>query len=411
MRSLSSSLRVLLWTALCALLLSGGGSSVIAGAAMKAIPVIDDLTPPPPVQTSAQLHANAEGRKHQTVHHAAHHAAAGAGTYRRHGAKYCPPGAVLRVTWTAGEKGDGKIYGSTHGLGIWSVLEEDVFEYEVMWREPDCNCGVDFEAGTSYRHRDHGGNDDRGYSPHSEKNLKMGPLVAKQWMRRRWTMAGTQAVGKYVDRWVVSAALKPGQRRTAYFRYIRVAGISGGEPNIRKTIFDDGSEAFTMLPYMAGTIETECQDEITLEAASTGISSAVWTGGKVEILAGVIDATRLDDEDTPNGTCTIGAEHPFRSFAALATAPRRGVEVLHMHVRVRHPTHAEVIVWDVLEVDCKAEPRTVPMPFWVPLHVPPTTALSAVLNGTVAEVVVRYRLAGSTEEKSATLFTQRIQLR
>lgn len=181
--------------------------------------------------------------------------------------KACPARSVLRVDFSPAPEGDGRIYGNIFGSGVLLASAQDVFEYEIMWKDQKCNCGAEFEVGTQYRHRDDGPLDALGYSPHSERNANMSAVAYGVWYKRRWSLAAVE--GKYIDKFVLSAFSSPGVTVTAFFKYIRI--VRGEEK--RRVVFDSGSEPPNVTPYFPGTILNSCQHEMTLDGSQLTVVS------------------------------------------------------------------------------------------------------------------------------------------
>lgn len=151
------------------------------------------------------------------------------------------------------------MYGNIYGSGVLLATKDDFFEYEIMWKDEHCNCGAEFEVGTSYRLRDNGPRDEKGYSPHSEKNANMSAVAYNKWYKRRWSLGPVD--GKYIDKFVLSALGTPGRTVTAFFRYIRI--VRGTER--RRIIYDAESEPPNVSPYLPGSIVAKCQASVFLD--------------------------------------------------------------------------------------------------------------------------------------------------
>uniref|UniRef100_A0A7S1MJD8 Uncharacterized protein n=1 Tax=Neobodo designis TaxID=312471 RepID=A0A7S1MJD8_NEODS len=195
-----------------------------------------------------------------------------------HAATGCPQSDVLAVTFeSSATSSDGKLYGNLMAYGLLQVKPGDYFEYEYMWAEPDCNCGAEFELGSEFRLRDHAKLDARGFSPHSEKNANMSARATRRWYHRRWDLDDYPSLEKkFIDKWVFSALLRPGERRTAYFKHVRL--VRPSDPGSGKKIWEQGMPPISVSSYFPGTITTKCQPIVAVEASEV----AVWPPSMLE---------------------------------------------------------------------------------------------------------------------------------
>ena len=226
------------------------------------------------------------------------------------GVKACQEGDVLRVTFEAGDKGDGRLYANLANVGFHLVQDGDVFEYEIMWNEPDCNCGAEYEAGSTYRLRDHAPRDGQGYSPHSERNGNMSGVTYKRWYKRRWSME--PVIGRYVDKFVLSAYVTAGATRTAFLRLWRIIKVTNGAEEVRKAIFSDGGNSLIANSYFPGTVTTSCQATTIVEGVTSSVSglSRSPAAPHVLTLGGFVTATRLLEPQDDSGVGDLRA--PYR---------------------------------------------------------------------------------------------------
>lgn len=353
----------------------------------------------------------------------------------------CRPGSVLRVDFTASGDGDGRLYGNTYGTGILMVDAADIFEYEIMWNEPQSNCGVEFEIGASYRLRDDAPRDENGYSPHSERNANMTAVAYRQWYKRRWEI-GSQA-GKYIDKFVFSAFLKPGTKATAFFRYVRIVkratDMNTGQPVFepRRIVYEEGSEPPSVNVYFPGKIETSCQSEVIVNAESLDMPDSVFLG-RAFILSGVLEASRLGNSDSAfNTTRHCPALDPREYFPVAKRERFAGLLVHNIFVLVRRedascppcPVLPRVGGYEQVGLQTRSpqsassSPATagnkltllavseslnvnaaLPMPLYRVVQLPPPGALTHLLHGSVLEVVVDYSvLVGRTWINATTV--------
>jgi hypothetical protein len=250
----------LLWVAMYALALLAGGAIGAKRTSIRVNPTVAGRSSAVERQsTSSSRDPLAFTPPTGNTIHSPYYGARGAAT----GTLQCGSTDVLAVTYESSASGDGKIYGNLVSYGLLQVKPGDYFEYEYMWGEPDCNCGAEFEVGVEYRLRDHGPLDQNGYSSHSEKNANMSQRVTRKWYYRRWDVSSLS--GKYIDKWVFSALLRPGLRRIAYYRYVRL--VRPGEPDAGKKVWEGGMAPIAINTYFPGTITSKCQSLMILEGA------------------------------------------------------------------------------------------------------------------------------------------------
>jgi hypothetical protein len=350
----------------------------------------------------------------------------------------CRAGTVLRVEFSPSVSGDGRIYGSVFGTGIHLVAKQDRFEYEIMWKDPECNCSVEFETGSTYRLRDDGPLDDLGYSPHSEKNVNMSAVAYGKWYKRSWQLA-SELEGRYIDKFVFSAFATPGTTVTAFFKYIRVA--RNGE--WKKVIFDEGSDPLQVNTYFPGTIVTSCQHLTLLEAGSVHLAAPTVTSHKSDlvlipgassVLRGQITSRELTEQSTDlaaNASCPW--LHPLEELRQLRLAQmsNTNVALLRVQVVIRHAVHDDVLLmplwsftaprsaasgaphtaaavvrWGRQSADALWHP---PLPFFAVISTPPLNSMTHLLNNSVLDVVVTYELLqskNSTDGKQDPIVTK-----
>jgi hypothetical protein len=213
----------------------------------------------------------------------------------------CPATDVLAITFESSPtSSDGKLYGNLMAYGLMQVKPGDYFEYEFMWADADCNCGAEFEIGSEFRLRDHGHLDRLGFSPHSEKNSNMSARATRRWYRRRWELdAYPQLNNKFIDKWIFSAQLKPGDRRTAYFKYVRL--VRPQEPGSGKVVWEQGMPSITVSSFFPGTITTRCQPVAAIEASKVTVSPPptplTRTPGRAVMLEATLRAELLINAD------------------------------------------------------------------------------------------------------------------
>jgi hypothetical protein len=256
--------------------------------------------------------------------------------------KNCPARSVLRVDFTPAADGDGRLYGNIFGSGVLLATAQDVFEYEIMWKDARCNCGAEFEVGTQYRLRDNGPLDALGFSPHSERNGNMSKVAYGRWYKRRWSLAPVE--GKYIDKFVLSAFGTPGVTVSAYFKYIRI--VRGDEK--RRIVFDSGTEPPNVTPYFPGTIVNSCQHELTLEGSSVevvggrptlrqndekGDALYVHFGDRL-VISGMVTSRMLSDADSNEHTCQWFAP-VFEEFRWISERRDERVRITAMQVHCR----------------------------------------------------------------------------
>lgn len=253
----------------------------------------------------------------------------------------CSASSVLAVTYSAGSDGDGRMYGNLFTYGLFQVQDGDAFEYEMMWREPDCNCATEFEVGSEYRLRDHGPPDARYFVPHVEHNHNMSQAVTRKWYTRSWPL--TAITGKYIDKWVFSAALKPGQQRTAYFRKIRVRDAQG---ETRKAIWAPGTQALTINAYFPGSIASTCQEPVVADVPNWHIrqSAGVWS------MFAEVRAAPIDHQPSSalcGRSVLVDLGRLWREQAASQTV------LTSYTVRLRHRRHPDVTLWTLSNVSAR----------------------------------------------------------
>lgn len=287
--------------------------------------------------------------------------------------KACPARSVLRVDFTPSPDGDGRMYGNIFGSGVLLASAQDVFEYEIMWKDEQCNCGAEFEVGTQFRHRDNGAMDAMGYSPHSERNANMSRVAHGKWYKRQWSLGSVE--GKYIDKFVLSAYSSAGATVTAFFKYIRI--VRGDEK--RRVVFDSGSEPPNVTPYFPGTIVNSCQHELTLDGSEVAVIGGVREAddlvavkhGERITLRGIVDSRSLADlgsiratNDDATTTATnqqqcryfIPAINEFRWLAANRD-PRVRLSLLEVRCRMAVPLQ-NVVLLDIAKWN---ETRWTPM--------------------------------------------------
>lgn len=316
----------------------------------------------------------------------------------------CPAKSVLRVDFNPSADGDGRIYGNIFGSGVLLASAQDVFEYEIMWKDVDCRCGAEFEVGTQYRLRDNGPMDARGYSPHSERNANMSAVAFGKWYKRQWSMTAVE--GKYVDKFVLSALGTPGRTVTAFFKYIRV--VRGEE--VRRAVFDSGSEPPSVNTYFPGTIHASCQSEVFL----TGEELYVQGGslGPMDVLTLKHDATVAVHGfiltgslgDSKASVCGSGAFSYCRFFTHWAdelewsrVSRDHRARIQSIEIAVRLVAHPAVVLFTVMSWNSTDDFVDIAPPWHVSASfvVPNASLLTHLLNVSVLDVNAEYSLLRS----------------
>jgi hypothetical protein len=286
-------------------------------------------------------------------------------------------------------------------MGVLLVGVGDAFEYEIMWKHQHCNCGAEFEVGSTYRHRDNAPLDAYGYSPHSEKNANMSDVVYRKWYKRRWPLDDIQ--GKYIDKFVMSAFATPGTTVTAFFRYIRIS--RGNE--VRKVVFDEGSEPPSFIAYFPGSIVTSCQAQLFLEITNAN-DQVILPVGKILTIRGELRSRELSDMRESRSGVTSWM-NPLQEFHRFALQRDDSIDVFRINLRVRHSEYPSLILISIANITY-ALPCKPPLTFAIPFHVPEESPLTHLLHGGVLEWLVQYRVRGITTSTESILATSIIQL-
>ena len=307
--------------------------------------------------------------------------------------------------WTAGEKGDGRLYSNTYSTGVLGLQEGDRFEYEIMWREPDCNCSIDFEINTEFRLRDHGPVDHNGYSPHAERNHNMSSMVYGRWYHRSWDLSGL--VGKFIDKYVFSAAIAAFSKRTAFFKYIRIVDKDG---KIRRAIFDDGGDPPIANAYMPGTVETACQPQ-TIFDSDIRLHHEVLKSGMRTVVSGEVEARTLNElsaKGNPSGTskASLAPHHgelTRRRWDVNEDMAIHGVSIVAKHIG------SDLTLWKIYERSFP-EPIAPPMPLWIPFEVPDVGPLAHLFNQSKLEVELAYSITGAEKVSTVTALSKELKM-
>lgn len=313
----------------------------------------------------------------------------------------CPSRSVLRVDFAPSATGDGRIYGNMFGGGVLLAGQGDVFEYEIMWKDSNCNCGAEFEVGNVFRLRDSGILDALGYSPHSERNANMSTVAFGKWYKRQFGLNAVE--GKYVDKFVLSAFVTPGSTVTAFFKYIRI--VRGTE--VRKAIFDSGSEPPTVNPTFPGTITASCQHEVFVDdtLVVSGLQGGALEHGGRGVITGLLQARSLVDLATVNSgesgfsqveEDSCPAEGFWDLFEKVLTSRDDRLEFIAMSVIVRLKQYPVVLLpllrWNCTDDSSPVHSELSPLLLFLAFDVPPLSALSHLFEHAIVEVQASYVL-------------------